>query len=128
MFPGFVNTYRDKENHVHLYFFPGIDEHGNNIYNNIDFLNTHINSLYKELYGMASNQGQISINGVITKIPEGISKNVPVTGTIPQWSENMNAYLRSAMSYANIKDIKDFNPENVTLNIISNETQRILLK
>ena len=99
-----------------------------NIYNNIDFLNTHINSLYKELYGMASNQGQISINGEITKIPEGISKNIPVTGTIPQWSENMNAYLRSAMSYANIKDIKDFNPENVTLNIISNETQRILLK
>ena len=31
MFPGFVNTYRDKENHVHLYFFPGIDEHGKNI-------------------------------------------------------------------------------------------------
>ena len=33
MFPGFVNAYRDKNNHVHLYFFPGIDEHGNNIYN-----------------------------------------------------------------------------------------------
>ena len=77
---------------------------------------------------MASNQGQISINGVITKIPEGISKNVPVTGTIPQWSENMNAYLRSAMSYANIKDIKDFNPENVTVNIISSETKNSINK
>ena len=35
MFPGFVNAYRDKENHAHLYFFPGIDEHGNNV-NSVD--------------------------------------------------------------------------------------------
>ena len=62
------------------------------------------------------------------KTAEGISKVVDVKYTMKQWAENMEAYLRSAMSYANIKDIKDFNPENVTLNIISNETQRILLK
>ena len=49
MFPGFVNTYRDKENHVHLYFFPGIDEHGNNIYNNIDM------SEYMSSYTMINN-------------------------------------------------------------------------
>lgn len=36
MFPGFVNAYRDNNKNVHLYFFPGIDEHGNNIYNDID--------------------------------------------------------------------------------------------
>ena len=36
MFPGFVNAYRDDKKNVHLYFFPGIDEHGNNIYNKID--------------------------------------------------------------------------------------------
>ncbi len=36
MFPGFVNTYKDKNNNVHLYFFPGIDENGNSIYNKID--------------------------------------------------------------------------------------------
>ena len=29
MFPGFVTIYKDKENHVHLYFFPGIDENDN---------------------------------------------------------------------------------------------------
>lgn len=84
--------------------------------------------LYKELYGMASNQGQISINGTITKIPEGISKIIPVTGTILEWTKNMNAYLRSAMSYTNIKNVKDFNPEHITLNLISNETQKTLLK
>lgn len=49
MFPGFVNAYRDKENHAHLYFFPGIDEHGNNIYNNIDM------SEYMSSYTMINN-------------------------------------------------------------------------
>ena len=36
MFPGFVNTYKDKNNNVHLYFFPGIDDNGASIYNKID--------------------------------------------------------------------------------------------
>lgn len=36
MFPGFVNAYRDINKNVHLYFFPGIDEQGHNIYNKID--------------------------------------------------------------------------------------------
>lgn len=93
-----------------------------------DFLKTRKNSLYKEFYGMASKEGQIAINGKKTKTSEGISKELPVTGTIPQWTENMNAYLRSAMSYCNVRDIKDFNPENVTVNIISSETKNSINK
>lgn len=93
-----------------------------------DFLKTRKNSLYKEFYGMASKAGQIAINGKKTKTSEGISKDLPVTGTIPQWTENMNAYLRSAMSYCNVRDIKDFNPENVTVNIISSETKNSINK
>ena len=92
------------------------------------FLKSIKNSLYKEFYGMASKAGQIAINGKKTKTSEGISKELPVTGTIPQWSENMNAYLRSAMSYCNVKDIKDFNPENVTVNVISSETKNSINK
>ena len=49
MFTGIVNAYRYKENHAHLYFFPGIDEHGNNIYNNIDM------SEYMSSYTMINN-------------------------------------------------------------------------
>lgn len=49
MFPGFVNTYRDINNNVHLFFFPGIDEHGNNIYNNIDMAE------YASSYTMTNN-------------------------------------------------------------------------
>ena len=36
MFPGFVNAYKDKDKNVHLYFYPGIDEHNNHIYNSIN--------------------------------------------------------------------------------------------
>ena len=86
-----------------------------------EFYKTHPN-LYKEFYGMASKEGQIAINGCKTKTSEGIRKELPVTGTIPQWSENMNAYIRSAMSYCNIRKIDNFNPENVTVNVVSNNT------
>lgn len=73
----------------------------------------------KEFYGMASRQGQIAINGKKTKTSEGITKMLPIIGTIPQWSDNMNAYLRSAMSYCNVKEIKHFNPENVDTAVLS---------
>ena len=84
--------------------------------------------MYKEFYGMASREGQIAINGKKTKTSEGICKELPVIGSVPQWTENMNAYLRSAMSYCNVRDIKDFNPENVTVNIISSETKNSINK
>lgn len=49
MFPGFVNVYKDKQEEVHLFFFPGIDENGNNVYNNIDM------SSFKSSYNMTTN-------------------------------------------------------------------------
>lgn len=36
MFPGFVNIYKDDEEYIHLYFFAGIDDNGDQIYKNID--------------------------------------------------------------------------------------------
>lgn len=36
MFPGFVNIYRDENEFIHLFFFSGIDDFGNDIYRNID--------------------------------------------------------------------------------------------
>lgn len=36
MFPGFVNIYRDENEFIHLFFFSGIDDSGNDIYRNID--------------------------------------------------------------------------------------------
>ena len=36
MIPGFVTAYIDKNNYRHLYFFPGIGDDNNKIYNDID--------------------------------------------------------------------------------------------
>ena len=78
--------------------------------------------LYKEFYGMASKYGQISINGEKTKTSEGIKKELEVTTNLDTWVENMTAYLRSAMSYCNITDVKRFTPSRVIVQVISNNT------
>jgi GMP reductase len=79
--------------------------------------------MYKEFYGMASKYGQIAINGEKTKTSEGIKKEILITTDLPTWTDNMCAYLRSAMSYCGIKDVKDFNPQNVTVQVISNNVK-----
>lgn len=71
-------------------------------------------------YGMASAQGQCDISGGKNKTSEGIAKSLPVIGTIAGWTENMIAYMRSAMSYCNIKLIQAFNPYNVETYLMSN--------
>lgn len=74
MFPGFVNTYRDNNKYVHLYFFPGIDEHGNNIYNKIDM------SEYMSSYNMIENEdNSIDIcfyNNKIIRLNVKLIKNI----------------------------------------------------
>ena len=39
MIPGFIINYIDNDKFKHLYFFPGIDDNGESIYNNIDLSN-----------------------------------------------------------------------------------------
>jgi hypothetical protein len=39
MIPGFIINYIDNDKFKHLYFFPGIDDKGESIYNNIDLSN-----------------------------------------------------------------------------------------
>ena len=49
MIPGFITNYIDKDNFRHLYFFNGIDDNDNKIYNNIDL------SLYNDKYDYIEN-------------------------------------------------------------------------
>lgn len=44
MFPEFATIFRDNDNKVHLYIFPGIDKNGKQIYKNIDL--SSINAKY----------------------------------------------------------------------------------
>ena len=50
---------------------------------------------------------------------EGKSMINKIEYTMEGWVENFSDYLRSAMSYCNIKDIEHFNCNNLEINVIS---------
>ena len=61
-----------------------------------------------KFFGMASADGQKSIDGEKKKTAEGITKWLPVKYTIAGWSKNMESYLCSAMSYCDCKTLIEF--------------------
>lgn len=48
MIPGFCSAYIDKDNYRHLYFFRGIDDTNESIYNSIDLSNYNNQYMYYE--------------------------------------------------------------------------------
>lgn len=80
------------------------------------------NKLYHQFYGMASAKGQIDLQGKKTKTSEGICKEIEITTTLPQWTSNMIAYIRSAMSYVGAVDLKSF--INTSCIVISTHTKQ----
>lgn len=61
-----------------------------------------------KFFGMASKDGQILMYGKKIKTAEGKTQILPVKYILSGWVENMIHYIKSAMSYTNCKDIKDF--------------------
>lgn len=61
-----------------------------------------------KIYGMASRQGQIALNGKKKNTVEGKSRTINVEYTMHGWVENFIDYLRSAMSYVGVRTIDDF--------------------
>lgn len=59
-------------------------------------------------YGMASEQGQIDLYGKVVKEPEGILTHVLVDKTLPKFTEQFEAALRSAMSYTGCHTLNEF--------------------
>lgn len=82
--------------------------------------------LYKKFYGMASKNGQIDLCGKKTKTSEGVTKYIKVTTHLFKWVDNMVDYMKSAMSYLNINNIKDINKARVV--IVSNNTYNSINK
>ena len=74
-------------------------------YNSNEIFLGEINATF---YGMASREGQIALNGAKTKTSEGIKKILPVLYTMHGWTTNFMDYLRSAMSYLGVYELKDF--------------------
>lgn len=61
-----------------------------------------------KFFGMASKDGQISMYGKKIKTAEGKTKILPVKYTLSGWVENVIHFMKTAMSYNDCKDIKDF--------------------
>ena len=67
-----------------------------------------IGNIDVKFFGMASADGQKSIDGEKKKTAEGITKWLPVKYTIEGWVKNMESYLQSAMSYCDCNKLSDF--------------------
>lgn len=62
----------------------------------------------KENYGMSTKRAQKEMGGSGDKSSEGIESLVMVEYTRAQWLDNMKNYLRSAMSYCDAFNLKEF--------------------
>lgn len=65
-------------------------------------------SVYKYYRGMSTKEVQKSWNKHELKTGEGITKYNKVEYTLPGWCENFTDYLKSAMSYTNSRNLKEF--------------------
>ena len=83
--------------------------------------------LYHKFYGMASKQGMKDLH-LNKHTAEGITRYIPIKyDSLYQWASNMKDYLRSAMSYCNVKRLQDFiGTPKVT--IISNNAKNAINK
>ena len=66
---------------------------------------------YRKYYGMSTKLAQKITGGSGKKTSEGIIKPIPVEYPIAKWAENMEDYLRSAMSYAGVCNIEQMRRE-----------------
>ena len=76
--------------------------------------------VFSRFYGMASGMGQEVLFGKKRRTSEGIVKDVPVEHSIVKWVENMDDYLKSAMSYTGNSDLDTFRRQSHTIVISEN--------
>lgn len=64
---------------------------------------------YRNYYGMSTRTAQAETSNVCNKTSEGIAKHVEIKYPVKKWLNNVESYLRSAMTYTNSATIEDFN-------------------
>lgn len=79
--------------------------------------------LTKRFRGMSTKEVQKDWGNETLKTSEGVVRIRPVEYTLPQWTENFESYLRSAMSYTNKRTLKEFIGE-VDINLISENSYK----
>lgn len=62
---------------------------------------------FREYYGMSTKRAQAETGGSGNRTSEGISRPVEVKYPVAKWVDNMQSYLRSAMTYTNSRTIKE---------------------
>lgn len=72
------------------------------------YMESRRNILHKEFYGMSTKKAQKLMRKLDLKTSEGKEVSIPVRYTIKQWIDNMESYLKSAMSYCNSRTLKEF--------------------
>ena len=97
-----------------------------------DFLDSQIQPIYKEFYGMSTKKAQAkiiantkpcSIDAKQLKTSEGCIKQLECKYTIKQWVDNFISYIRSAMSYTNCRNLKQF---KAMVELIENSPNEIM--
>lgn len=66
------------------------------------------NKPFRNYFGMSCKEAQKITGGEGNKTAEGISKPVPIEYPIKKWADNMEAYLRSAMTYTSSGTLEEF--------------------
>ena len=76
-------------------------------------------------FGMASGNGQRSMNGEKTKQSEGTTKTLKVDFTLEKWSNLMAGCIKSAMSYCNSYKLRDFIGKQELVVLSQNEIESL---
>jgi len=100
------DTYRENIKHE-TWTEPGdqVDQHSESV----EKMFKNGTRYFKKIRGMSTKEVQEIIgNGKKIKTSEGIIKMQQVGYTVQQWKENMEDYLRSAMSYTNSENLEEF--------------------
>lgn len=97
-----------------------IDKYDTDEHEKRNYINKY--KLFHEVYGMSTKRVQKMRGTKVLKTSEGTQHFMPILYTLKQWSENMESYLRSAMSYTNCFTLDQFKTE---VNLIINSNNAI---
>lgn len=102
-----LNNSNNKEKYIKTDLT--INKYSNNEQEKREYINQY--KLFHEVYGMSTKRVQRMRGNEELKTSEGTQHFTPILYTLKQWSENMESYLRSAMSYASCFTLNQFKTE-----------------
>lgn len=79
-------------------------------------------NFYRSFFGMSTKTAQIAMGKTTLHTSEGKYTRNKIEYTMRGWTENFTDYLRSCMSYCNVKNIENFNPVYVNTQVISHNS------